>query len=143
LKSTGTNAQSSAALPSLTLIEALSNVPSRISEERAMAIKKPATIEHSSDQASPPTPDFERAMAELEAVVERLEQGELPLEQALSHFERGVQLTGACQAALKAAEQKVEILLRKSGVSEVSAFESQDVDPDVDDSADDASDDGS
>ncbi len=104
-----------------------------------MATKKPASIERSSDQASPPTPDFERAMAELEAVVERLEQGELPLEQALSHFERGVQLTGACQTALKAAEQKVEILLKKSGVSEVSAFESSD----VDDSADDASDDGS
>jgi len=104
-----------------------------------MAIKKPA----SSDKASPPTPDFERAMAELEAVVERLEQGELPLEQALSHFERGVQLTGTCQAALKAAEQKVEILLKKSGVSEVSAFESQDVDQDVDDSVDDAGDGGS
>jgi len=106
-----------------------------------MATKKPDGSERSSDKTSPPTPDFERAMAELEAVVERLEQGELPLEQALSHFERGVQLTGACQAALKAAEQKVEILLRKSGVSEVSAFESEDVD--VDNSADDAGDNGS
>ncbi len=85
-----------------------------------MATKKPT----GTDKAAEPAPDFERAMAELETVVERLEQGEIPLEQALSHFERGVQLTGVCQAALKAAEQKVEILLRKSGVSEVSAFES-------------------
>lgn len=97
-----------------------------------MATKKTA----SSDKPSQATPDFERAMAELEAVVERLEQGELPLDQALSHFERGVQLTGACQAALKAAEQKVEILLKKSGASEVSAFESQDVDPGADDASD-------
>jgi exodeoxyribonuclease VII small subunit len=80
-----------------------------------------------------PTPDFEHAMAELETVVERLEQGELPLEQALSHFERGVELTGACQAALKAAGQKVEILLKKAGVSEVSAFESDDAREESDD----------
>ncbi len=54
-------------------------------------------------------------MRELEALVERLEHGELPLEEALRQFERGVALTKACQAALKAAEQKVEILLRASG----------------------------
>jgi exodeoxyribonuclease VII small subunit len=101
-----------------------------------MATKKTASSDQSSDKPSQAMPDFERAMAELEAVVERLEQGELPLDQALSHFERGVQLTGACQAALKAAEQKVEILLKKSGASEVSAFESQDVDPGADDASD-------
>ncbi len=59
-------------------------------------------------------PEFERAMRELEALVERLEQGDLPLEEALKQFERGVALTKACQAALKAAEQKVEILLKTS-----------------------------
>lgn len=92
-----------------------------------MATKKPLKTDQKTDekidQATGSTPDFERAMTELESVVERLEQGELPLEQALSHFERGVQLSGVCQAALKAAEQKVEILLKKSGVSEVSAFD--------------------
>ncbi|HLB85524.1 MAG TPA: exodeoxyribonuclease VII small subunit, partial [Steroidobacteraceae bacterium] len=40
----------------------------------------------------PRTPDFEQALAELEAVVERLEHGELPLEQALTQFERGMAL---------------------------------------------------
>jgi exodeoxyribonuclease VII small subunit len=69
------------------------------------------------------TPDFEQSMAELEALVERLERGELPLEEALKHFERGVELTSACQAALKAAEQKVEILLKKSAGSEVAEFD--------------------
>jgi exodeoxyribonuclease VII small subunit len=51
-------------------------------------------------------------MRELEALVERLERGDLPLEEALKQFERGVALTKSCQAALKAAEQKVEILLK-------------------------------
>ena len=45
---------------------------------------------------------------------ERLEQGDLPLEEALKQFERGVALTRACQSALKAAEQKVEILRKAS-----------------------------
>ena len=46
-------------------------------------------------------------MAELEALVERLERGDLPLEESLKQFERGVVLARACQTALKAAEQKV------------------------------------
>jgi exodeoxyribonuclease VII small subunit len=60
-------------------------------------------------------PDFERSLAELESIVEKLERGELSLDESLQHFERGVQLTRACQSALKQAEQKVEILLRKTG----------------------------
>jgi exodeoxyribonuclease VII small subunit len=60
-------------------------------------------------------PDFETAMRDLEELVERLEQGDLPLEESLAAFERGVLLTRACQAALKEAEQKVEILLKKAG----------------------------
>jgi exodeoxyribonuclease VII small subunit len=59
------------------------------------------------------TPDFEQALGELESVVERLEHGELPLEEALRQFERGIELTRTCQASLKQAEQKVEILLKK------------------------------
>ena len=67
-------------------------------------------------------PDFEAAMRDLEELVERLEQGDLPLEESLAAFERGVMLTRACQAALKEAEQKVEILLRKAGESVVENF---------------------
>ncbi len=62
--------------------------------------------------------DFERSLAELESIVEKLEQGELSLDESLRHFERGVQLTRVCQSALKQAEQKVEVLLRKSGAPE-------------------------
>jgi exodeoxyribonuclease VII small subunit len=57
-------------------------------------------------------PDFEQCMAELEALIERLERGDLTLEESLKHFERGVTLARSCQTALKAAEQKVEILLK-------------------------------
>lgn len=61
------------------------------------------------------TPDFERSLSELESLVERLERGDLPLEEALQTFERGVELTRHCQTSLKAAQQKVEILLKRSG----------------------------
>ena len=69
----------------------------------------------SAETAVEPTADFERSLAELEAIVDKLEQGDLSLDDSLRHFERGVQLTRSCQSALKQAEQKVEILLRRSG----------------------------
>ena len=67
--------------------------------------------------------DFETAMRDLEDLVERLEQGELPLEESLAAFERGVILTRTCQTALKEAEQKVEILLKKAGEPSVEEFD--------------------
>ena len=67
-------------------------------------------------------PDFETAMRDLEKLVERLEQGDMPLEESLAAFERGIMLTRACQTALKEAEQKVEILLKKAGEPAVEDF---------------------
>ncbi len=67
--------------------------------------------------------DFEAAMRELESIVERLEHGDLPLEESLAAFERGVLLTRSCQTALKEAEQKVEILLKKAGEPSIEPFE--------------------
>ena len=55
-------------------------------------------------------PDFETAIAELEALVQRMERGELSLDDSLHVFERGVQFTRFCQAALKTAEQRVKLL---------------------------------
>ena len=72
-------------------------------------------------------PDFELAMRDLEDLVERLEQGDLPLEESLAAFERGVMLTRACQTALKDAEQKVEILLKRAGEPAVEAFAPEDL----------------
>jgi exodeoxyribonuclease VII small subunit len=65
---------------------------------------------------------LEKSLEELEALVTRLESGDLPLEQALKEFEHGVKLTRQCQAALQEAEQKVEILLKKTASAEPSAF---------------------
>lgn len=78
-----------------------------------------------------PTADFERSLAELEAIVDKLEQGDLSLDDSLRHFERGVQLTRACQGALKQAEQKVEILLRRSGTEDEFATAPFDSDEDA------------
>jgi exodeoxyribonuclease VII small subunit len=74
-------------------------------------------------ETSTTPPDFERALAELEATVDKLEHGELSLEDALAHFERGVALARECQASLKQAEQKVEILLQKTATAQPQPFE--------------------
>ena len=57
---------------------------------------------------------LEDTLVELEQLVARLEEGELPLDKALKEFERGIQLTRQCQKVLKETEQKIEILLADS-----------------------------
>ena len=74
-----------------------------------MTSKKPKDKE-------PDALDLDKSLAELEKIVERLEGGDLTLDDSLKQFERGVQLTRSCQTALRNAEQKVDILLRKAGV---------------------------
>ncbi|HZR24819.1 MAG TPA: exodeoxyribonuclease VII small subunit [Vicinamibacterales bacterium] len=54
--------------------------------------------------------DFEAAIAELESIVKKLEEGDLALEQSLALYERGVQLSRFCHARLEAAEKRIEIL---------------------------------
>ncbi len=63
--------------------------------------------------------NLEKSLADLEALVEELESGDLPLDQAMKKFEQGIKLTRGCQAALKEAEQKVQILLKSAGGEEV------------------------
>ena len=72
------------------------------------------------------TADFETALAELETLVEKMEQGDLTLDESLKQFERGVQLTRSCQQALQEAEQKVQILLEKGGQQTLEPLESDD-----------------
>ena len=67
--------------------------------------------------------DFEAAMHDLEQIVEHLEHGDLALEESLAAFERGVMLTRTCQVALKEAEHKVEILMKKAGDAAPEPFE--------------------
>jgi len=69
------------------------------------------------------TVNLEKSLADLEALVEELESGDLPLEKAMKKFEDGIKLTRACQAALKDAEQKVEILVQSAGGENLESFE--------------------
>ena len=84
------------------------------SKIQAMAKKLPANT------------DFEKSLKELESLVEKMEHGDLSLEDSLSHFERGVQLSRTCQQALKTAEQKVEVLMKKNGQEDITPFDSED-----------------
>lgn len=71
---------------------------------------------------------FEESLARLESLVERMETGDLSLEESLKTFEDGIKLTRECQQALKSAEQKVKLLIEKNGEIEEQPFE-----PDTDD----------
>ncbi len=66
---------------------------------------------------------LERSLEKLEKLVVQLESGDLSLEESLKHFELGINLTRECQATLKEAEQKVEILLKKTADAEPASFE--------------------
>ena len=69
--------------------------------------------------------DFEQQLASLEALVESLESGELSLEESLKSFEQGIAVARDCQAALKQAEQKVEVLMRQGDKLVSKPFEDQ------------------
>lgn len=70
-----------------------------------------------------PADSFETSIQELEQLVERMERGELTLEESLQQFERGVALARACQRALREAEQKVQLLTRaENGTEELKPF---------------------
>ncbi len=93
-------------------------------EQIATQVTSKKTKDLESPQAPP---NLEKSLAELEKIVAGMESGELTLDESLKQFERGVELTRQCQTALRNAEQKVEILLRKTGVAgdfEVAPFES-------------------
>jgi exodeoxyribonuclease VII small subunit len=81
-------------------------------------------------QKTDKSPDFEQSLLELEALVTRLEQGDVPLEEALKTFERGVALTRQCQTALRTAQQKVEVLLARNGDESIEPFADGDDDAD-------------
>ena len=75
-----------------------------------MANKKPENL------------SFEAAMAELQTIVQQMDQGELSLEDSLKQFERGVQLVSAGQSKLQQAEQKVQVLMQQQGQAQLQPF---------------------
>lgn len=76
---------------------------------------------------------FEEQLAELETVVERLERGDLTLEENVSLFERGVVLSNACKAQLASAESRIQVLMEPS---EGGAVRSEEIALDVADDED-------
>jgi exodeoxyribonuclease VII small subunit len=97
-----------------------------------MAAERETRIEtqQSSDQSlAAAPPKLEAALAQLEALVAQLESGELPLDEALRTFEQGVKLTRECQAALAAAEHKVQVLLQRGEREVIEEFTSDQLEP--------------
>jgi len=68
-------------------------------------------------------PKFEECLQRLEKIVDELEKGNVPLEQAIKLFEEGVRLSSSCRQELEAAEGKVEILLKQNGKLQAVPFE--------------------
>ena len=84
--------------------------------------KSPAT-EEQNDQEQP---DFEHALSELEALVAKLEKGEMTLDESLQQFKRGVELTRRCQKILDQAQQVVEQLSNSQDESSATPLEQSD-----------------
>ena len=68
-------------------------------------------------------PSFEESLSALEALVNKMEQGDMALEQSLEAFEEGVRLTRECQQRLQQAEQRVQLLIEKNGQVVKTPFE--------------------
>jgi exodeoxyribonuclease VII small subunit len=66
---------------------------------------------------------FEEALAELEEIVEKLEKGQLSLDESLGLFEKGIKLVRECNCRLKSAQQKVEQLIEENGELRTEKFE--------------------
>ena len=69
-------------------------------------------------------PDFEETLAELEKLVLNLEKGELSLDDSLSGFKQGIELTRQCQTALDSAQQTVELLTNTQDEDSLEPFDS-------------------
>ncbi|HLB43158.1 MAG TPA: exodeoxyribonuclease VII small subunit [Gammaproteobacteria bacterium] len=68
-------------------------------------------------------PSLEESLTEVSQLIDKMEHGELTLEQSLTHFERGIALVKHCQKILTEAEQKVKILIQNNHQEELSVYE--------------------
>ena len=57
---------------------------------------------------------FETSLSELESIVQKLESGDLPLEDSLELFEKGIKISRECRERLTSAERRIEILMREA-----------------------------
>lgn len=74
-------------------------------------------------EAADAQPSFEDALAQLEAIVESMESGEVPLADLLAKYEAGTQLLKVCEARLKDAELKIELLKKQKDGATFAKFE--------------------
>lgn len=73
-------------------------------------------------------PDLEKSLADINKLIEKMEHGELSLEQSLAEFEKGITLIKHCQKVLTEAEQKVNLLMEKNGEASLTPYHSDDED---------------
>ena len=88
----------------------------------------PARRTEKPEPAPDAAPSFEAAMEQLEGIVDQLESGELPLEEALASFEQGVALSRQCAAQLESAERRIEVLVQTGSGLTTEPFDAQDED---------------
>jgi exodeoxyribonuclease VII small subunit len=69
----------------------------------------------------PTIKDFESAIAELDAIVKRMEEGDLTLEKSMELYERGLQLSKFCHSTLESAERRIELLNERGEVKPAAA----------------------
>lgn len=67
--------------------------------------------------------NFEQAVAELQKIIDKMEHGNVPLEESLQHFEQGIQLIRQCQQLLTSAQHKVEVLTKNGDTEKLNPFE--------------------
>jgi len=80
-----------------------------------------------------PEVKFEKALAELKSIVEKLEKGDMELDESLKIFERGVRLVQVCTKKLDEAQRRVDIVMKsKDGKRTVEEFEEEGDEPDLD-----------
>ncbi len=72
---------------------------------------------------TPKIKDFEASLNELENIVNKMESGDLALEESLKTFEKGIKLANSCQSALDQASQKVNLLIEENGLQKTIPFD--------------------
>jgi exodeoxyribonuclease VII small subunit len=74
------------------------------------------------------TQGLEKSLSEITKLIEKMEHGELTLEQSLAEFEKGITLIKQCQKILTDAEQKVNLLMEKNGEAHLTPYHQDDED---------------
>lgn len=78
------------------------------------------------NKKAPKEQNLEASLEEITQVIDKMEHGELTLEQSLAHFERGISLVKNCQKMLEEAEQKVQILIQQNNQDTLTSYQDED-----------------